>query len=84
MLSGASLPSGADANAGCTSSTGSHPCAAVEKAMSIKGPSYDVTEWPPTLQQRADAARAVRRAHRPGAEAGRQILGIAGDHAPAS
>ena len=28
---------------------GSHPCAAVEKAMSIKGPSYDVTEWPPTL-----------------------------------
>jgi glutathione S-transferase len=28
---------------------GSHPCAAVEKAMSIKGLSYDVTEWPPTL-----------------------------------
>lgn len=28
---------------------GSHPCAAVEKAMSIKGLSYGVTEWPPTL-----------------------------------
>ena len=28
---------------------GSHPCAAVEKAMSIKGLSCDVTEWPPTL-----------------------------------
>ena len=28
---------------------GSHPCAAVEKAMSIKGLPYDVTEWPPTL-----------------------------------
>jgi glutathione S-transferase len=28
---------------------GSHPCAAVEKAMSIKGLSYDVTEWPPPL-----------------------------------
>lgn len=28
---------------------GSHPCAAVEKAMSIKGLSYDVIEWPPPL-----------------------------------
>lgn len=28
---------------------GSHPCAAVEKAMSIKGLSYDVVEWPPPL-----------------------------------
>ena len=28
---------------------GSHPCAAVEKAMSIKGLSYAVTEWPPPL-----------------------------------
>jgi len=28
---------------------GSHPCAAVEKAISIKGLSYDVTEWPPTM-----------------------------------
>jgi glutathione S-transferase len=28
---------------------GSHPCAAVEKAMAIKGLSYDVTEWPPTV-----------------------------------
>jgi glutathione S-transferase len=28
---------------------GSHPCAAVEKAMSIKGLSYEVTEWPPPL-----------------------------------
>jgi glutathione S-transferase len=28
---------------------GSHPCAAVEKAMSMKGLSYRVTEWPPPL-----------------------------------
>lgn len=28
---------------------GSHPCAAVEKAMAIKGLSYDVTEWPPPM-----------------------------------
>jgi glutathione S-transferase len=28
---------------------GSHPCAAVEKAMSMKGLSYGVTEWPPPL-----------------------------------
>jgi glutathione S-transferase len=28
---------------------GSHPCAAVEKAMSLKGLSYAVTEWPPPL-----------------------------------
>jgi len=28
---------------------GSHPCAAVEKAMSMKGLSYDVFEWPPPL-----------------------------------
>ena len=28
---------------------GSHPCAAVEKAMSMKGLPYRVTEWPPPL-----------------------------------
>jgi len=28
---------------------GSHPCAAVEKAMSLKGLAYDVVEWPPPL-----------------------------------
>ena len=28
---------------------GSHPCAAVEKAMAIKGLTYGVTEWPPPL-----------------------------------
>jgi glutathione S-transferase len=28
---------------------GSHPCAAVEKAMEMKGLSYEVTEWPPPL-----------------------------------
>jgi glutathione S-transferase len=28
---------------------GSHPCAAVEKALHIKGLSYRVTEWPPPL-----------------------------------
>jgi glutathione S-transferase len=28
---------------------GSHPCAAVEKAMTMKGLSYRVTEWPPPL-----------------------------------
>ncbi len=28
---------------------GSHPCAAVEKALSIKGLSYSVFEWPPPL-----------------------------------
>jgi glutathione S-transferase len=28
---------------------GSHPCAVVEKAMSMKGLSYDVVEWPPPL-----------------------------------
>jgi glutathione S-transferase len=28
---------------------GSHPCAAVEKALSLKGLSYEVTEWPPPL-----------------------------------
>jgi glutathione S-transferase len=28
---------------------GSHPCAAVEKAMAIKGLTYEVTEWPPPL-----------------------------------
>jgi glutathione S-transferase len=28
---------------------GSHPCAAVEKAMSMKGLSYRITEWPPPL-----------------------------------
>jgi glutathione S-transferase len=28
---------------------GSHPCAAVEKAMSMKGLSYRVIEWPPPL-----------------------------------
>jgi glutathione S-transferase len=26
---------------------GSHPCAAVEKALALKGLAYDVTEWPP-------------------------------------
>ncbi len=29
---------------------GSHPCAAVEKALSIKGLSYGVVEWPPPMQ----------------------------------
>lgn len=29
---------------------GSHPCAAVEKALSIKGLDYGVIEWPPPLQ----------------------------------
>jgi glutathione S-transferase len=29
---------------------GSHPCAAVEKALSLKGLAYDVWEWPPPLQ----------------------------------
>jgi glutathione S-transferase len=28
---------------------GSHPCAAVEKAISIKGLEYGVIEWPPTM-----------------------------------
>jgi glutathione S-transferase len=28
---------------------GSHPCAAVEKALSMKGLGYDVVEWPPPL-----------------------------------
>lgn len=28
---------------------GSHPCAAVEKALRMKGLSYEVTEWPPPL-----------------------------------
>jgi glutathione S-transferase len=28
---------------------GSHPCAAVEKALSMKGLSYEVTEWPTPL-----------------------------------
>jgi glutathione S-transferase len=28
---------------------GSHPCAAVEKALALKGLSYDVTEWPPPM-----------------------------------
>ena len=28
---------------------GSHPCAAVEKALSMKGLSYGITEWPPPL-----------------------------------
>ena len=29
---------------------GSHPCAAVEKALELKGLSYKVVEWPPTMQ----------------------------------
>jgi glutathione S-transferase len=29
---------------------GSHPCAAVEKALSLKGLRYSVVEWPPPLQ----------------------------------
>jgi glutathione S-transferase len=29
---------------------GSHPCAAVMKALSLKGLEYRVVEWPPTLQ----------------------------------
>ncbi len=28
---------------------GSHPCAAVEKALKLKGLAYGVVEWPPTL-----------------------------------
>jgi glutathione S-transferase len=28
---------------------GSHPCAAVEKALHLKGLAYEVTEWPPPL-----------------------------------
>jgi glutathione S-transferase len=29
---------------------GSHPCAAVEKALSLKGLDYSVVEWPPPMQ----------------------------------
>ena len=29
---------------------GSHPCAAVEKALSLKGLRYSVIEWPPPMQ----------------------------------
>jgi glutathione S-transferase len=29
---------------------GSHPCAAVEKALAMKGLAYGVVEWPPPLQ----------------------------------
>ncbi len=29
---------------------GSHPCAAVEKALAMKGLRYSVTEWPPPMQ----------------------------------
>ena len=29
---------------------GSHPCAAVEKALQLKGLDYSVFEWPPPLQ----------------------------------
>jgi len=29
---------------------GSHPCAAVEKALSLKGLEYGVVEWPPPMQ----------------------------------
>ena len=29
---------------------GSHPCAAVEKALALKGLEYGVVEWPPPLQ----------------------------------
>jgi glutathione S-transferase len=36
---------------------GSHPCAAVEKALSIKGLPYTVIEWPPPLQ--APMQRAI-------------------------
>jgi glutathione S-transferase len=28
---------------------GSHPCVAVEKELTMKGLSYEVTEWPPPL-----------------------------------
>src|ERR1022692_446503 len=42
---------------------GSHPCAAVEKALSLKGLDYDVFEWPPPLhapmQQLLFGARTV-------------------------
>jgi glutathione S-transferase len=42
---------------------GSHPCAAVEKAMSMKGLAYEVFEWPPPLhapmQRMMFAARTV-------------------------
>jgi glutathione S-transferase len=29
---------------------GSHPCAAVQKALAIKGLAYDLVEWPPPFQ----------------------------------
>ena len=35
---------------------GSHPCAAVQKALSMKGLDYSVVEWPPPLA--CPAARA--------------------------
>lgn len=42
---------------------GSHPCAAVEKAMAIKNLAYDVVEWPPPLhalmQRRIFGVRTV-------------------------
>jgi glutathione S-transferase len=63
---------------------GSHPCAAVEKAMSMKGLPYRVTEWPPPLhapiQRALFGARTVPALQLDG---GREGLGLAGDHAPA-
>jgi glutathione S-transferase len=36
---------------------GSHPCAAVEKALSLKGLQYDIVEWPPVVH--AGMQRAI-------------------------
>ena len=40
---------------------GSHPCAAVEKALALKGLEYDVTEWPPPLHPALQMALFGRR-----------------------
>lgn len=40
---------------------GSHPCAAVEKALSAKGLEYEVTEWPPPLHPAIQMALFGRR-----------------------
>lgn len=55
---------------------GSHPCAAVEKALALKGLSYGVVEWPPglhaPLQRVMFGARTV------------PALSVAGDHVSGS
>ncbi len=40
---------------------GSHPCAAVERALALKGLQYDVTEWPPPLHPVLQTALFGRR-----------------------